>query len=313
MARLLVALCLLRAGAASLAELDGVISLVQHRSVYVNQQGDTFGGTLPAEPDNAGKCLKFIHNPRTGGSSIDSLNLNLPKSQRAYQTLMEGPLDRAAGSSFFPNLTSGQLFDQAHGAELSDEASGLASYLYGFYIPVLNFRFVSWPHPLDNYIQTCQDLHTPPHYDAQVEAFFSEPGCTNFCVVRDPLKRIISTYKFRSFGPCTEAGFDQWVMNTFPLTEPITFCHGYPQIEYVYNAVTKDKATKQWCHRILRLENFTQDYNSLMTEFGRPLRMTTHLFSGGCRLDVSKISTEAKDKIYNYYRADYDAFGYPKP
>lgn len=265
-------------------------------------------------PKNGKKCLRFIHSPRTGGTSVDGMNLHLPKGQRAYESLMEGPIDAAAGGLFFPNLSPGELFDQAHGTELKDESSGAAAEHYGKYIPLLNFHFVSWQHPTDGYTQTCQDLHTPPQYDADVARFFSEPGCTNFCTVRDPMTRLVSAYKFRALGECSTAAFDQWAKTTLPLRKEISFCHAYPQVQYVYNAMTKGAATKQWCQHILRFENLSHDFNQLMEDFGRPLRMTQHMFSSnGCKIDHNNVSLEAKMKIYSYYKADYDAFDYPRP
>merc|ERR1719401_1489539 len=102
-------------------------------------------GHLPEyTKQQSGKCLKFIHNPRTGGTSIDSMNLQLPQGQRAYDTIMQAYLDRAAGSKLFPSETPGHLFDVAHGAELSDESSPGAAQKYTPYLFAFDFRYVDW-------------------------------------------------------------------------------------------------------------------------------------------------------------------------
>mmetsp|Transcript_141986 Transcript_141986/g.441482 ORF Transcript_141986/g.441482 Transcript_141986/m.441482 type:complete len:298 (-) Transcript_141986:49-942(-) len=261
----------------------------------------------------SGRCLKFIHNPRTGGTSIDSINLQLPQGHRAYDTIMEAYLDLAAGSKLFPNETAGHLFDRAHGSELSDEASATAADHYGKFLPLFNFRFVTWLSRATGLTETCQDLHTPPQYDKRVRVWLEEPGCTSFCVVRDPMSRLKSAYKFRHFGNCSHAGFEQWILETFPMRKPISFCHAYPQAEYVYSSDPQQHG-KQWCDRVLRLEHLTQDYNALMEEFQKPVRMTRHILGTDyCHIDTAKLSQEAKSKVYAQYKADYDAFGYSPP
>mmetsp|Transcript_116825 Transcript_116825/g.342084 ORF Transcript_116825/g.342084 Transcript_116825/m.342084 type:complete len:317 (+) Transcript_116825:42-992(+) len=293
------------------SEPDDALSLVQAGSRFRVSSDGRLDSAMD-RPEMAEKCLRFIHNPRTGGTTIDSMNLHLPKGHRAFDSLMEGPLDRAAGGPLWPNLTAGELFDQAHGTEMKDESAGAAARHYAKYIPDLHFRFVTWQH--DGYVQRCQDLHTPPQYDALVEQFFTEPGCTTFCSVRNPMARLLSAYNFQSLGACSVAAFDQWILATFPLRSAISFCHAYPQVEYVYNAPTKEAATKQWCQRVIRYEHFEEDFNQVMEEFGRPLRLTRHLFSTkGCHIDWHWVSTQAKELVYNTYRADYDAFGYPRP
>merc|ERR1719401_2086035 len=116
-------------------------------------------GPLPEyTKQQSGKCLKFIHNPRTGGTSIDSMNLQLPQGQRAYDTIMQAYLDRAAGSKLFPSETPGHLFDRAHGAELSDDSSPTAAITYGPFLLAFDFRYVHWMSKETGLQQTCQDL-----------------------------------------------------------------------------------------------------------------------------------------------------------
>merc|ERR1719401_1601315 len=114
-------------------------------------------GHLPEyTKQQSGKCLKFIHNPRTGGTSIDSMNLQLPQGQRAYDTIMQAYLDRAAGSKLFPSETPGHLFREAHGAEMADESAAAAH--YGPYLQLFDFRYDSWMSRETGLQQTCQDL-----------------------------------------------------------------------------------------------------------------------------------------------------------
>jgi len=266
-----------------------------------------------------GKCLKFIHIPRTGGTIMDSLNLNLPIDKRAYHSLMEQAMDRVAGSPSFPNITAGKLFDVSHGSELQDKSGIVAMDFYGeHYFQKFNYTFYEWqvPEKFGGFTQRCQDLHTPPQYSPQTSEFFSEDGCTNFCVVRDPMRRILSAFKVNG-GVCSLVEFNDWILYTFPLKKEIPLCHAYPQVQYVYNALTPEASTKTWCHRILQFENLHQEYNALMEDFGKPLRMNndTQRFWEGtqCKIDPSALSAEAKDRIYKYYQVDYDAFGYPPP
>lgn len=236
---------------------------------------------------------------------MDGLNLDLPEEQRAFHSLMEETMDRAAGSPTWPSYTARELFRKSHGVS-SEE------YLYQF-LPFLGFRMTRWRDDSSGFGEFCEDLHTPPRYDAAVRDFFQEDGCTNFCTIRDPMTRLISAYKFQKRGDCTTVAFDEWVRANIPWKESLLLCHGIPQSEFVYGSPTD--ATRQWCDRRLRYENLVEEFNSFMEEFGKPLRMThTSVFStDDCSIEPQNISQQAKDLVYDYYRVDYDMFGYPRP
>lgn len=281
---------------------------------------------------NSRKCLKFMQIPRTGGTTTESLNLHLPHGSRSYESLMVDAMDKAANFASLGNFTladgsrpkgrsAGELFDEAHGSELQDEASWAASIVYGTqWLHKLPFRWVPQNHTCEGGNCVCQDLHTPPHLDREVASYFGD-GCDVFCTVRDPLDRALSAYKFVFIqGPCTADGFSHFVEQRFPLKkDPTNVCHYVPQTQFVYGADSKSASTRQYCNRVMRFENLSADYNELMAEFGSPLRFSKKsekkaLFkTEHCHIDKSKISRKAKDMIYEYYQADYEAFGYPKP
>lgn len=281
----------------------------------VNSALGNMTGRIDSPPvSHPGRCLNFIHNPRTGGTSIDSVNLNAPGNQRFYHSFMEETLDGATRTPLYLGWRPGPLFDLSHGLELSDESNAEAGLRYGPYLRSFPFGFASWnvPKEYGNFGQKCQLLHTPFAYSSEVQRFFSREDCTTFCIVRDPLHRVLSTYKFKAKGECSQKEFEGWIKRTFPLRSPESFCHLYPQVEYVYRS--KDLGARRWCDRVLRFENLTAEYNALMKEFDKDARLDVHAFDTGvCHIDANEISQEAKDLVYDYFKRDYEAFDYPHP
>jgi len=282
----------------------------------------------PPVRNKAQQCLRFMHIPRTAGTSLESENLHRPPGARPWQSLMEGPVDEAFAhlGTWKSSLgeqpqaaNAGELYDKMHASELSKDSPVSAAMVYGPYYLALNWTKVTVPEACDGC--QCQDLHTPPNDDQGVADFYGDPSCTTFCVVRDPLERTISAYAYGSFkfvgfnGPCTTHSFEQFARENFPLTtDPTGACHFIPQTPFVYGAATRQASTKQYCDRVLRKENLTAEFNALMEEFGRDVRLDTQINGGSsCSISSEALAADVKDLIYDYYRADYEAFGYPRP
>lgn len=285
----------------------------------------------PVEEDGHKKCLKFLQIPRTGGTTSESLNLHLPKKDRAYDSFMAKAFDEVAGRVDTFTTTNGQhpksrspgdLFDEAHGAYLPADKQWQASSHYALqWLIRLPFKWVPAPQACSQPWCYCQDLHTAPAYSPYVANYFKEGGCETFCTVRDPLDRALSAYKFvPSQGPCSAEGFNSFVAYNFPLKrDPTHVCHYVPQTQFVYGALSKSKSQHKWCDKVLRFENITDDFNNLMEEYGHDLKFPKKndkaaLFkTETCHIDKSKLTRKTKDLIYDYYKGDYEAFGYPKP
>lgn len=251
--------------------------------------------------DKAGpRCLKYMHIPKTGGTSLESANLHLPQGHRAFDSFAV-PVYEAA-TTWLPG-SAAEIFDMSHA---NPEA-------YAPWFTRLNHTWVKMPDG-----NVCHNIHTPPAYDHRVAEYFSD-NCTVFCAVREPLQRFLATYKFNRYGPCSVAGFENFVSFFMDFLKKQPFehvCHWVPQVEFVYGAKSREASTHQYCHRVLHQEHLNDEFAALMAEFGQDLKLKEYhnmFSSANCRIDLGAVSKATKNAVYNYYRADYDAFGYPPP
>lgn len=296
--------------------------------------------------DSKNTCLRFMHIPKNAGTSITSMNLNVPKDARpwdefavpvyeaeanAINTALEtgnvnaGIAKLVADGDLGTHVLPGQVFDWLH-EDKPESFSGSQPIYYALHAFTLgnkmpHFREISEPDG-----RVCQDLHTPPGIDDTVDAFFSDDSCTSWCVVREPLDRAMSIFTFWKFEECSGEGFSTWVVEKLQLElEKPNYnhgCHMVPQTSYVYGVgdtwpreFSPQDRDHQYCDRVLRLENLDEDFAKLMKEFGHDGLTLPHKFDSSthCEIDKNDVSQEAKLIIYRLFKADYDAFGYPPP
>lgn len=106
-----------------------------------------------------------------------------------------------------------------------------------------------------------------------------------FCVLRDPVGRMISQYGFEAsmFGhPCNKGALNKYFMEALLEVEENPYakdCHLLPQSAYIFSwdpAVAGiDKSKGQACTNVLRYETLQTDFDNLMTDYGYPLRWET--------------------------------------
>lgn len=267
-------------------------------------RNETSGGSeAKFDGNNSGACLKFMHIPKTGGTSIDSTNFHLQR--RAFGSLMELTYDRIAGHMNLDWDDEANLYDTTH--------ANLKGYIPFVAMHALEYHWVP-VRPMT----MCQDLHTPPHLDPTVARYFKN-SCGTFCTVRNPVDRYLSGYKMHSIGPCTAEGFERAAETHIAGIQNNPFiidCHFAPQVMFVFGAASKAKSTYQYCNHILKTETLDEDFHALMVEYNRQdvfiskNRMFDH---SDCKLTSNQISRTVKQKIYALYRHDFEAFGYPKP
>jgi hypothetical protein len=266
------------------------------------------------------KCLRFMHIPKTAGSSVDSANFKL-SPKRDFDSLTHRLYDKICATDPRINATYcdkpgglGVLFEKTHSNN---------TFLVEF-IKKHNYAYTWVPQP---YGGTCQNVHTSPDVDPNGVAKFYDGPCDVFCTVREPLDRYISAYAMANIGTCTSAGFEADTRVFIDKLKQNRFrkeCWFTPQVEMVYGALSKQNATKQYCNEILRFEHIDADFKALMLKYGHNLSLPRWNVMGhtnayqsangkNCYMDIKKVTTATKELVYNYYRADYEAFNYPRP
>lgn len=151
----------------------------------------------------------------------------------------------------------------------------------------------------------CPAWHVPPALDEQIAQYYNN-GCGTFCVVRDPVERMISEYLWThnrlhpgSFNEaCNVEDFEHWLnTNLDPRMDPYHgACHFLPQATFV------GSPPNQYCQHVLHFSNFSQEFNALMTSFDIPVQMTEHAMAHPhCSLELPD---KLRRNIENFYKED---------
>lgn len=290
---------------------------VRQNDIIAKQVGTEF--TELGDTNNREHCLKFMHIPKTGGSTVELVGLAYAKAERPYSFYLD---------MVFENISQ---HENAHARQGQKPRTALEIY-NDFHDPT--FLYPIYMHTRPEYKWWKEPggfkctAHAPPMEGSEARAYYSD-GCTNFCVVRDPLQRLLSTWVFDHYTTlpwskketCTPSEFHKYVvkvqrfkfaMQYFPL------CHLVPQVQMVYGAESLAASKQKFCHRVLRYEHFEEEFDALMKEFGRSdVRLSNAPPKFGsrkdCDLTEDDVLQSTKDVIYDLYRADYDAFDFKRP
>ncbi|EDM42990.1 hypothetical protein SCB49_12234 [unidentified eubacterium SCB49] len=165
------------------------------------------------------------------------------------------------------------------------------------------------------------------HYISQelFDAYFK------FVVVRNPLKRLFSTYIY--LGYSRVINFETFVLRVFPklTNESDKAFFLQPQSNFVYN-----KEGKLLVDFVGKLENLESDFHQIQSRLNLPLSLLPHknkakstnsLLRGFKKIILTphllfhlnlsskkklNLSQKSLEIVFNYYKADYDNFGYSK-
>jgi hypothetical protein len=160
----------------------------------------------------------------------------------------------------------------------------------------------------------CTYWHTPPrHFDKKTSPYATDE---TFCVIRDPIERLISEYKYRfrdghdSVGVYfTPYSLNKWIelviQKDFHSNGKMN-CHHIPQSQYVF-----DDNGVRTCDNILRFNHINNDFTNLMKEHDlEHLKLDTNHNSSSShnqpKLTPDDITQENIQKIQSVYKDDFE-------
>lgn len=225
-----------------------------------------------------GRCLNFLHIPKTAGTSVEEVSLKATSTQKSSLRAW-GMHDESLSCSHPYRFKRG----------LGCMFPGLPANQWG------------------NQQQRCSAWHTPPAWDGQLAESYA--GCTTFCIVRDPVQRMVSEASFRLLN-CNSTQFDEYLQSSFLERQrraTANDCHLLPQSEYVYGGKFLGEPGN-YCQRVLKMENLSEDFARLMDEFEIDAELKhSDTFKHNCNVELSKAT---KETIWNMYGDDFTNFGY---
>jgi hypothetical protein len=237
--------------------------------------------------------LNFIHIPKNAGTEIENLAAKKNKYWGYFAWTKMGYKHNEYKTSDFFTKNNDYWFNKNTGKYLSDTRMSKVLNKYRSYMP--------W--------------HVPPDI---VKEYNYKKNEAIFAVVRNPYSRFISIYRYNIGGTAktrhlaTIKGLNDFVKKelkgggaapTFAGEGAGGPTHLLPQHFYTHG--------KLKCDHILKYENLKSEFNNLMKMYNLDIKIGDNK-SYKSKLKVSDLTDESKEIIYNYYKKDFELFGYEK-
>jgi hypothetical protein len=165
-----------------------------------------------------------------------------------------------------------------------------------------------WIHLKSNYTSDnnkCSPWHIPP---SKLGRNIYNENDKLFCVVRNPYNKIVSEYKKHRSKNISKNELNKFVKNYINNTNiynNLFNCHLIPQHEYTHGYIK--------CDHILKYENLHDEFKELMEKYNLGhIKLDKNDNKSSNKLNRNDLTLESKDIIYNFYKKDFQLFNYPK-
>jgi len=158
----------------------------------------------------------------------------------------------------------------------------------------------------------CSPWHIPPAFEPSLARYYSEQ-CDSFCVVRDPMQRLISHMRMyhRFEQVCDPNKLETLTRSFLDKLDLKDDCHGVPQVYYVFRDGNPN--AQHICRNVLKYDELNQTFPRLMDTYGitkvKSLP-TLHGNNGHCTVRPTPATVKM---VLEFYAQDYEAFSYEPP
>ena len=255
-------------------------------------------------------CLSFIHIPKTMGGTIEGALIEANKIQSTsehpscavamrrskIQHRLWGVCDdqiRCSNASGWPWQTGQRKWPSCK-VPASPPASTPES------IRELVHR--------DPAVAGCSPWHFPPAFDATVAASYMA-DCDSFCVVRDPMLRMLSQLRTMHKLPevCDPEMLEKFTRKALRLLDLKNDCHFVPQVYYVFK--DGDPTAPRICRHVLKYDDIDSRFPMLVEKYGLgQMTLRKHVHKGNhCNVTPTAATMQM---VKEFYFKDYEAFGF---